>query len=242
MTSACVVCGFDLVPTEIRTCALCVSLVRLDLTQVEHCFALLPSMLGRPDGASLGAVMGGLSGEAALPGGDVLAMLGPGGERGEGLPSDPPAVAFELWQWREDWAEIRGEAHDHETYAQAGIQVLPERAGRSVTPGHGSRGHSVPALVAWLGLRLSWAGSHHPAFDCFAADMARIRFRLELVTEMVDRPERGESCPYCGVTLLREYGNQGRVDDWWCRRCRLAFDEAQYRLAVAQALAGAAGA
>lgn len=216
MARLCVICAYDLAPTELQACALCVSLVRLDLTQIEHCYALLPGLLGVPDGASLGAVMGGLSGEAALPGGDVLAMLGPGAECGEGHPSDPPAVAFELWSWAVDWSAYRSEDS----------RLVPTR---------------VPDLVGWLGgLRLSWAMSYHMAAAEFAGDMARIRARLEVVTAMDDAPERGETCPYCGGTLQREYGNQGRVDDWACPRCHRAFNEAQYLLALRAALEGEA--
>jgi hypothetical protein len=261
----CVLCGFDLAPVELQTCQVCVGLVRLDLTQIEHCYALLPGLLGAPDGASLGAVMGGLSGEAALPGGDVLAMLGPGAEHGEGDPADPPAVAFELGWWAGDWWMVRGES--------------------------GAVPADVPGLVAWLGTRLGWAMSHHPAAAYFAADMARIRGFLEAATSMVNTPERGATCPYCGATLLRAYEDTGRrcahrapdwrlgtvslprgyagperletvadrdvriaawelehsrcnvggrVDDWSCPRCRRVFNDAQYRLAWRAALEGEA--
>jgi hypothetical protein len=210
MTTACVLCGYDLTPVEIQTCALCVSMTRLDLTSVEHCYALLRvqiEIVGQPAAVTLGTVMG--VGDDAVAISDALVMLGPGSASHEGHPSDPPAVAFELATWCEDWAGIRRE------------QTWPV---------------TMPALTGWLGTRLGWAMSYHPAADEFAHDMARIRTRLEQATDTADYAERGASCPYCGTVLLRAYGDKGRADDWSCPRCHRDFNDAQYLLALRAAL------
>lgn len=211
----CVLCAFDLEPIELITCRACVTDVRKELGRIEASFALLPSLLGHPAVIGFSTVMG-VGSEAPLPGGDVLVMLGPassstswrhgddGGPSGD--PGDPPVVAFELSQWCEIWADTRGES---------------------------SWPVTTEGCLDWLGARLEWASSHHLAFDDFAADMVRIRGRLEAVTGMHDAPEKGASCPYCGTALEREYGPQGRVDDWLCRRCHRAFNDDQYRLALA---------
>lgn len=207
MSDRCVLCGRDLTPTETRTCLRCLGRARRDLHTVARLFALLPALLGRPDGATLGAVMGGRSDAAGLPGGDVLAMLGPGAESGQGLPSDPPAVAFELGTWVEVWAEARSEP-------------LP-------------RSTSVACSVGWLSARTGWAAAHLDAFDEYAADLARIVGRLEVVTGMHDRPEVGPPCPYCrDADLLRHFTDQGLADEWVCARCERAFGYAQYVLAL----------
>jgi hypothetical protein len=162
-------------------------------------------MLGHPVAVGYGTVMGIGTGEPPLPGGDALAMLGPGGEHGEGDPSDPPAVSFELWTWCTDWARIRGETS---------------------WPG------LVPACVAWLSYRAGWAADHHPAFDGFAADVARILRWLGAVTTASDRPDTGAPCFECGANLERRFTATGRVDDWTCPRCHRQYDDVQYRLAV----------
>lgn len=186
----CALCGEDLELTELVTCTACLAGVRADLAGIRRCYLLLPAMLGQPAAVSLGTVMGIGNDEAPIPGGDALVMLGPGtamatdGRPFEGDPDDPPVVAFELATWCEDWAGIRREHRWPIT---------------------------VPGCVAWLGgARLSWAGSYHPAFGDFATEMARILGRLEAATGMLDTPEHGASCPYCGTTLQRAYSDTGR--------------------------------
>lgn len=209
----CLLCAHQLTPVELRTCNLCASLVRLDLTSIRHCFALLRvqvEIIGQPAAVTPSTVMGiSASDGVTIP--DALVMLGPGSASHIGDPSDPPAVTFELWQWAGDWCEIRRED-------PAGIPT------------------KVPDLTDYLSRRLSWAMSYHPDPAGFAADMTRIRTRLEAVTGTSNAPERGASCPYDGAQLRREYGNQGRADDWTCPVCRRDFDEVQYRLALRAAL------
>ena len=112
----------------------------------------------------------------------------------------------------------------------------------------------------YLRVRLSWAGSHHPAFDELAADLRRIVSRLRTVTAMEDRPVRGVPCLSCGATLERHYADRrrgrgcvghwdrcpypyrphgctdsgGLEDVWRCPRCRRTYPDEEYRRAVAQ--------
>lgn len=207
----CIVCSHDLEPSETRTCLRCLSSVRRDLHTTERLFKLLPQLLGRPDGATLDSVLGGRSDAAALPGGDVLVMLGPGSASHCGDPSDPPAVAFELATWVEVWADWRGETPPADV--------------------------TVPASVGWLSPRAGWAAARLDPFDEFAWDLARIRARLEDVTGMSDRPEVGPPCPYCRTAdLLRAFTDRGLADDWSCPACRRTFSYPQYLLAVRSAL------
>lgn len=200
-------CSRELKPEETRTCLPCLGNTRRQLHQIGRLYALLPSMLGRPDGASMGAVMGGHSDEAALPGGAVLAMLGPGAPGGDGRPDDPPAVAHELATWVEDWAEIRGE--------------------------HPPTSAKVATSVDWLSRRAGWAAGTHDAYDEFACDLRRILGWLEAHTGTSDRAEVGPPCPYCRTSnLLRAFTEHGLADEWECRSCDRDFTYAQYMLAL----------
>lgn len=213
-------CEGDLKPTEIACCAECVSGTRWDLATIQVCYALLPAMLGAPQGASLGAVMGGKGDAAALPGGDVLVMLGPGGGAGAGEPGDPPAVAHEMSTWCEAWAELRGER----TWPRVGVWH-----GRWVEP-------SVESCTRWLHTRLEWAMQHHPAASEFAEDMGRIRVRLENATHSGTQPETGTTCPRCGGTVERRWTSRGKDDDWSCPGCGSVYTPAELDWAVRVAI------
>lgn len=219
--TACIVCRRSLAPTERQCCLRCLSTLRRDLAKIESLFGMLPSVLARLPAGTVDSVLGRGSGEPPLPGGDALAMMGPGsaatGDGGElvghraGEPVDPPAVSFELGTWVEDWCEIRHEV--------------------------GRRPVTVRGQVGYLSSRAGWASDHHPAWDEFSSDVRRIVARLEDVTGTSERPEHGPPCPYCRADLEREFGDQGLADDWQCPRCRRAFGPAQYLLAVRASLA-----
>lgn len=205
MTAPCLLCHRPLHPTDTRTCVVCLGHVRRQLRDLARLHALLPAFLAHYDSPSLGSI-GGHSSDHALPGGDALAMLGPGAGNGLGQADDPPAVAFELWTWTADWAETRDEPPP--------------------TP-------TVTVTVPWLSRRAGWAADHHDAFDEFAADLARIVARLEQVTHSGDRPEKGPPCPYCRTAdLQRDFTDRGLPDDWRCPACRRDFNYAQYVLAL----------
>jgi hypothetical protein len=216
-TRHCLLCKHELTPTELHACADCVSETRADLHAIHTAYLLLPYQLGLPANVSISTVMGIGNDDAPIPGGDVLVMLGPGsahtrkdGLRFEGDPNDPPVVAFELATWCEDWASHRHEEHWPNT---------------------------VRWCIPWLNARLSWGLDHHPAAQPFVDDMQRIRARLESVTGSGERPEQGESCPYCGATVERLWTKHGLDDDWTCPRCKRRYTPAQLRSAVLSVLA-----
>ncbi len=207
----CLLCGHDLHPTEVATCVRCLGRVRAGLVRIEQLFAVLPSLLTDMSGSGITAIMGRGEDHYRLPAEDVLTMLGPGSS-GPCHESDPPAVAFELGTWEDDWRHVRGEP--------AALHLA-----------------TVPAAVTYLSSRAGWAAAHHMAFDEFATDVRRIVGWLEEATGTVDRPERGAPCIYCRDTLLeRGFTDEGRVDDWICPRCWRSFPEAHYRLAIRMAL------
>jgi hypothetical protein len=210
----CLLCHHPLAPTELRTCTRCLGLVRRHLRTISQLHRMLPHLIGLLPAPVVGFKAKGA--DTPLPGGDLLVMLGPGSPAGEGQADDAPAVAFELWQWAVDWAEIRGEP-------------------QPPTPG-------VPEAVGWLSTRAGWAAAHHDAFDEFAADLARIVRHLETATGLSDRPEVGPPCPYCRTaSLLRYVTDQGFSDDWTCPACRRDFSYAQYVLALRAAVEDAIG-
>lgn len=128
---------------------------------------------------------------------------------------DPPAVAFELGQWEDDWRSERGEP--------ASMEVA-----------------TVAGAVGYLSLRAGWAADFHPAFDEFATDVARLRARLEVATSMDARPLRavGVRCVRCETApeLRLGWGDGGLDDEWHCPRCRGTYTAEEYWLAVHQAL------
>jgi hypothetical protein len=234
----CGTCAHRLGLDELATCRACVADVRTALDAIETAHALLPGLLvGLGSNAPNPAGRGG--NERPMPGGDVLVLLGPGSgadnqrradraRRLAGKPGgdvwgrddrdgDPPSVAWELGRWEDDWRRIRGEP---------------------AAPGP----PSVPAAVVYLHGRVAWAAGHHDAFPDFAADMNLLRRRLEVVTGTCDRPERADvPCLDCGADLERRWTHQGLDDEWTCCRCRRAYDQRAYLLAVRATLEKVSG-
>lgn len=204
MTEKCVICAGRLTEGEVQTCTACVDLVRAGLVSIVRLYQMLPALLGKPDGALLGSVLGGLTDEVPLPGGNALVMLSGGAAAGEVQFDDPPAVLFLLTEWALAWAEIRRE------------RLQPS---------------GLPLLVEWLKTRLSWAMRYHSGAE-FAAAVAHIVGWLAAVTGTSDRPETGAPCFECGAALERGWTRRGRDDDYHCPKCHRVYDEVSYRLAV----------
>lgn len=226
----CGVCRHQLGVDERATCRACVADTHRHLDAVQAAYGLLPGLLGVL-GSNAPQPGRGRAAERPGPGGDVLVLLGPGGNglaalrrlraaeasgaRHDEPPwgtddraGDPPSAAYELGRWVDDWRRVRGEP------------------ARRVPAG-------VDAAAAYLRRHMSWAASRHPGFGEFAADLVALRRRLERVAGLEDRPERaGVACFDCGGDLERPYGPLGRADDWTCRRCRRVYDQAGYLLAV----------
>lgn len=228
----CGTCRHRLGRDEAATCRACVADVRAHLGAVQAAYELLPALL---DGLGSNAPQPGRgrATERPMPGGDVLVLLAAGSNALAALRrlreaeqagrvheepawgaddrgNDAPSVAFELARWAQDWALVRGE---------------PAPVA------------DVATSLGWLRNRLPWAGAHHRGFAEFALDVKRLRRHLERVTGLEDRPERaGVPCFDCRGDLERPYGRSGRADDWTCRRCRRAYDQASYLLAVRASL------
>lgn len=198
----CVVCLGSLEPTELQTCLGCLASVRRLMAEIVDLFAMLPETLGHPKGAMLDPDSVTSAKDRPLPGGDALVMLGPGG-RGPCEPSDPPAVAFELGTWEDDWRHCR-----REPAADCDATVI--------------------SAVSYLSRNAGWAAEHHTAFDEFAGDVRRMHHRLEVATAMDDRPQVGVPCFECGADLRRRLGEE----HYACPRCRREYDDASYWLAV----------
>lgn len=211
----CVLCVGHLEPTELQTCVRCLARVHRDLVAVVDLFALLPDQLVHRSGqtalallapGSVGAfwrdaeVVSRLestpwrpaqrlrhapliwSEDPAEQAGQAAAVEWEAGSENPHRMSDPPSVAFELGQWEDDWRSVRGEP----AATEAG---------------------SVAGAVGYLSVRAGWAADHHPAFDDFAVEVARLRSRLEVATSMDSRPLIGVGvvCFECGVELRREW-------------------------------------
>lgn len=238
----CILCVTSLPVDRPQTCLPCLAGVRRDLSAVVDLYALLPAAMAGSIYGQPGAPRDGdPSGERTIPGGDRLAMLGPG-SRGlahvwddelDERSDDPESVAFELGRAEDDWRLTRGEP-------------AAEVAG------------TVASATAYLMPRLGWAADHHPAFDEFATDVRRLLGRLRTATATDDRPERGAPCLSCGATLERKRSERkpghgcrghhdrcayplephgcadtgGLVDEWRCPRCRRTYALEEYALTM----------
>jgi hypothetical protein len=191
----CIVCSRSLRREELRTCERCLSRTREHLAGIALMYDELPSHLRVVSGSAWGATRGGSDGRP-LPGGDVLALLGPGheGRREDGTTSktgDPVSVAFELSWWHEEWQDAR-----------------EERA--AVARAHGVRA-VVRQAVGYLERHSRWAAQHHPGFAQYAQDLRRLHARLERATGRAGRREVAEAeCFDCGGDLVRQLKNGTR--------------------------------
>lgn len=207
--------------TDLQTCFDCATEVRRDLQRIVDLYATLPDYLGHPAAIRLDQRRG--SGEPALPGGDPLVLLGPGGDAGNrrraylaGLDdafdqddrdADPVSIAYALASFEDDWRKVRKEpaASDRETVAGAS---------------------------AYLHRRHDWAAQHHPDFVEYAAELAKLRRHLERVTRTSDAPERvNATCLDCGERLQRKMTDRGFSDDANCPACGRIYTQQEYWLA-----------
>jgi len=148
----------------------------------------LGSHLGHLRGPRLGCSSPSASDGRPLPGGDVLALLGPGsrGDSEDGHTTkdgDPVSVAYELGWWAEDWADRFGD--------QA-ADVRPR------TPAAQMR-----QACAYLERRMRQASREHPAFNELAADLRNLHRTLERASALIRTPARPEAaCFDCGGQLI----------------------------------------
>jgi hypothetical protein len=160
----------------------------------------------------------GASDGRALPGGDVLALLGRGSEGldEDGTTSkdgDPTSVAYELGWWEQDWRQRRGDAPSDGRPRSARAEVRD--------------------AVRYLEVHSRWAATSHPGFDQYAADLRRLHRRLEAATgRLAPRHVAEAECFDCGGDLERKLTEHGYADQWTCARCGRVYAWERYLLAL----------
>jgi len=193
--------------TTPQTCAECVGLIR------DHLAAIVDLEERRIIGIHLGHAYGDGRLNAGPVGGDAMVMGAdgrylPAGRRGpDEMASDPPLPLLTLATWEDDWR---------------------------IELGHGGGPRAtVWRCVDYLSGHLTMMAQRHLAFDEFAADLARVRGRLEAVLRDGDREDHADvSCFECGGRLVRRVGPRGADDHWTCGRCRRRYTDPEYHLAV----------
>lgn len=230
-TRRCIVCHHRALDAdEPQTCRRCVTVTRSALPDIVTLAAMLPAELhARVGAASVGGGAGG--DENPLPMGDLLSLMGPGGD-GYGEKSDTPSVAWSLASWEDDWRTF------------GGFCGSPYPAG-------------VERAAEWLTANLGVMAQRHPAFDEFASDMRSLRFLLLRALRMSDDPVRmNADCFECGEPLVRDYVDpspcahrrgehtamcdQGGLRDYCrCTGCGRVYTPAQYHLALRAAIESA---
>lgn len=165
-------------------------------------------------------------------GGEAMAMLGPG---------SPGESRTCLAERGLDAAHV-----DDERWAEQGPPLLVLATWEDdwrIQFGHGGGLRAtVDRAADYLARNLTRAGSEHPAFDEFAADLRRLRARLEAVIH--DQPQgdlAGIPCFDCGGDLERKLTDRGLEDHWTCRRCRRRYTDPEYHLAVRAKIEGVTG-
>jgi hypothetical protein len=216
----CLVCHRSLPAQDRQTCEKCLTRAREQLAGISLMYDELPKHLRIVTGSNWGQGSRGGSDGRPLPGGDVLALLGPGHEglREDGLTSrdsDPVSVAYELSWWAEEWQDTRGER---------ATDARPRNV-RAV----------VRQSVGYLERHARWAAEHHPGFARYATDLRQLHSRLEHATGRAGRREIAEAeCFDCGGNLIHALDEKVGydLDAWTCQRCGSTYDWNRYLLAL----------
>lgn len=249
----CQVCGWSLMRGEQRVCdqprygtsrnlegleetwekTSCVTQIRELLSGVVVMWLETDVLLGRQQGQ-------------ALPGADVLALIGPGGtgtagrrlwpsELAKGLvqdldgrehsvdnqPDDPASVVQLLTQWEDDWRRTRGEP----------AAPLPAAANARV----------LHATAEYLDRRMRWAAREDDVFEEFLSDLRALHARLEVATQRLRRATRANAdCFDCKGPLIRKIDPDTGLEDedehgiavFTCERCGVTYDHERYLLAL----------
>lgn len=214
----CILCFRSLRDHERQVCERCITDAQSHLSGVRTLYDELPQHLRTL--SSRGAR--GAGDGRQLPGGDALALLGPGSEGldEDGKTSrdkDPVSVAFELFWWEKDWREVRGETRD-DNRPRSSARVVHDAAG-------------------YLERHTRWAATSHPGFDDYARDIRALHTRLEVATGRLRPPTPiSTACFYCHGQLVRKIDPIGiEIDDAAvCRRCGQTYDREQLAMARAQ--------
>lgn len=91
-----------------------------------------------------------------------------------------------------------------------------------LTIGHKPAGRAtITDAAGYLDQHLTMIAQRHPAFDELAADLDRLRGRLEAVLCEGDREDETRTpCITCGTRLVRRYGRRVSDDHHQCPRCQ----------------------
>jgi hypothetical protein len=219
----CCICRRSLSDIQPQTCDTCLDETRGNLSAVLAMWLELRSYLGHLQSAAYDKDQGGHDGHA-LPGGDLLVLLGPGSQGAsdnyETVKPDDDALSIPhlLASWQHLWATARGE------------HISPEA--RLV---HQARGGVVYAAVAYLEHHARWAANRLPEFADYAADIEALHALLEIKTGRARAPMKaGGACIMCKGTIIwpvdRETGLE--LPALRCRDCRQSYTVGQYLLAM----------
>jgi len=194
------------------TCDGCLNDARVLLAGIVTMWTELPQHLGHLRSPSYDSDPPGASDGRQLPGGDILALLGPGSpgwaEDGHSTKDgDPLSVSFELGWWAMKWQEMRGESRSLRTVEQ---------------------------IAGYLEVAARWAATSHPGFDTYLRDLRKVHGMLERATARHNPLERANAaCFGCGQdALVRKLTDAGYADEWTCRRCHKVYDWPRYLLAI----------
>lgn len=262
----CPCCHRSADPTDLPFgCEACLTHARRLLSEIVTLYEMLPAELARLR-SGLGQYGGSGNPYGSLPGGDVLALYGPGGtgltgrrlrpsELAAGLEhnldgrehlvdnddADPPSVPFALMQWEDDWRHTHGDP---------------------ASPVAGSSLRVLHAAAGYLEVHARWAAAEHAAFPEFLADLARLHRALErAIGDALGAEKANADCFDCGGRLVRATESV-TITQWWipgrigpmpavrrregeihtqdvvCERCHRRYAPTEYALALRAAWHG----
>lgn len=234
----CTVCTTSMREGEGMACDGCLDRTRGDLAGIVLMFEHLPRHLGHLSSPGYGS-RGGSGDGRPLPGGDVLALLGPGSVGNVSrFGEDYEPTRPERWwlldrigpltrvEWLRAERERYGKEHlaDNDESDPASVAwILSEwakdwREFREEDP-PSSRptrpAAEVEEAYRYLERHARWAATSHPGFDDFAEDLRLLHGRLERATGLVRTPSKANAeCFGCGGDLVRRLITT-TVEEWW---------------------------
>lgn len=252
-------CSRSLTEQEPRTCELCLTDFRRTLADILALWQELPHHLRTVSGSALGGARRGDDGPP-LPGGVVLALLGPGSQggsprrltqsdkkrieageprwwiqHGQG-PLTPAGYALSVQQFTGLEHAVDNREDDHRSVAWVLGNLEDDwRHTRGDDPA--MSGTSTSSIIQGAGRYLEvharWAANHHEAFaECYE-ELRNLRALLEAATHRLRRPAKANAdCFACGGDLIRRVVDGLEEDAVTCRDCREQYDPARYGLAL----------